>query len=70
MKLQHELTELLVDRAMSGVDIVAWWNERARCCRCSWYDKQMSACTNDEHEMGGREVWNPADHGCPHFSDD
>ena len=68
MKLQHELTEMLVDRAMSGVDIVAWWNERARCCRCDHYDMEWKRCGSAKM-VGGAYIEEPAEFGCVHFSD-
>ena len=68
MKLQHELTEMLVDRAMSGGDIVAWWNERARCCRCSRYDMEWKRCGSAKM-VGGAYIEEPSAFGCIHFSD-
>ena len=68
MKLRDELTEHLINRAMSGPAIVEYWQARARCCRCRKYDKKWRRC-NSAQMVGGAYIEYPADFGCVHFSD-
>ena len=69
MKLLVELSNELFDKAMSGEAIVAWWQQRARCIRCAWYDKSDRMCKHYSSEMLGREVRDPALFACVHFDD-
>ena len=70
MKLIDELTELSRDRAMGIADILEWYGQRARCCRCDHYKQSNGTCTCTERGAKTNEwVEAPELFGCCFFVD-